>query len=275
MRLSIAVLVLPILFYATDGLAAPVPLQPARNYNTIRETHTTNDIKAVKSVLNGGWDSLQVPTLAASGQKGATIQKNMWALVSEANTNSSLCYIEVLDQNGNWDASIVNQFRAAGFGHVTSPSYKGYVISTTSTESATPSLDYGKEVIKSYPYGGNGTGTAQTGGTLKLINAGVPGTWQVRINNTIALERNLSCTKKVNGANVIYTVGAAMTGKWGIEANDTLSTYTNNTSMNVQSRTGSGVYVNPQTVTDNPYENVAGWTYTYDKTTGKLTFKRP
>lgn len=278
--LGFAALITPLVLLglAINANAAPINSNTNRNYDRQGEYRNTNDIYGVKTVLTGGWNSLQPGSLAASGSPFPAIQKDMWAVFSENSNQTDTFYIEILNQSNNTATSFVTQAQAAGRAQAVAPSYKGYVIATEQYDKFSPSVTFGQTVQKSIVYGGNGTGAAQTGGTLELTQAGPPGQWQAKINNTIVSDQNLTCVRTLsNGTKQPYVALPARIIQVGIESNDTTNTFTKGTKMSFTRRVGTGVYTpvpaaSAQVV---PGENNVGWTSTYDATTGEVTFNRP
>lgn len=264
-----------------QALAAPVNNATGRNYAKRRENRTANDIAGAKAVFTGGWNSLQpgaIP-LSTAGFAHTAIQKNMWVVFNQVGTASPDCYSEILVQNNNTNTAGATALQAAGYAQGVSPSYKGYVVAVTQYDANTPSLTYGQMVQKSIVHGGNGTSAAQAGGTVEMTYSGAPGLWQAVINGVTAQTQNITCVKKVNGANVTYPAAGGSIVEWGIESNDTTNSFTKDTKLTATRRIGFGVglYAPPPaaSMTVQLYENNVNWTTMYNGSTGEMTFKRP
>jgi hypothetical protein len=267
-----------ILLGASNAVAAPIgnPPDPAKRAYTARIIGTssaTPNIKASKTVHTGGWNNLAVGAPANPQRGHVFISKDTWLVF--ANTSvvppQFQTYIEAgLDSSLSTPAAAQNA-QLNNFATVVSPGYKGYFAGTTLAD------NNANIILKTFIYGGNGTGTAQTGGTVEIeqTNAATS-TWVVKYNGTTAL--TLAGVKALansgGGLYGVVTPAAATELQVGIESNDTTNTFTNGTSMIQSYKLGtSSVYT--FSPVSGPYDNnTFSWYSTYTPATGKVTLNK-
>jgi hypothetical protein len=272
--ISLAALSAVSLNFALSGLAqaAPITTNGGRAHALSRTKRSSNDITGGKANLTGGWNHLlpgPLPTVNPA-DNAVFLNKDMWIVLDKTGSQpiSDGCWLEVMVKNGNYGSN-------SGVEPPFIPGYKGYTIAK---QVSTTVPGNNNMVFTRYAYGTNPGAASQTGGSLEIVKAAAPGTWEVKVNGSTALTiPNVACREYTGGLsnlqNVLYTPTGGSRIDWGIESNDTTSTFTNGTSMAVQYKLGTQGYVVPSnTVVYDGSTNTFGWTATYNN--GTVTINR-
>jgi hypothetical protein len=176
------------------------------------------------------------------------------------------CYIEAFIHYGRYTAASAAQAQSERYLAAVAPDYRGYVFGITGADKVT-----GKRLVTEYPYGVNGSTTAQIGGNIEVFRV-VDNTWRVKVNGADALTAPIYCGKNVsNNPPPPYLAGMARAVSWGIESDDSNNTFTSGTSIDASLNVGSG-YATPKASVDR--SSYLNWKANYNSTTGRITLTR-